>query len=110
MIFEVVNDRGLGLLPYEILKGKLIGNLPVEQKEHANSGRTLLQDDYFNANVELKNSTEAQLDLEHVFSAHFCAPSSRTRKASMTSSKAIIITRCIEYLEGTSLLSGFCRS
>ena len=36
MIFEVVNDRGLGLKPYEILKGKLIGNLPPEQKEHAN--------------------------------------------------------------------------
>lgn len=28
MIFEVVNDRGLGLKPYEILKGKLIGSLP----------------------------------------------------------------------------------
>ena len=36
MIFEVVNDRGLGLKPYEILKGKLIGTLPAGQKEKAN--------------------------------------------------------------------------
>jgi len=33
MIFEVVNDRGLGLKPYEIIKGKLIGNLPASHKE-----------------------------------------------------------------------------
>ena len=35
MILEVVNDRGLGLRPYEILKGKLIGGLLGDQKEHA---------------------------------------------------------------------------
>lgn len=33
MIFEVVNDRGLGLKPYEILKGKLIGNLGARQRK-----------------------------------------------------------------------------
>ncbi len=71
MIFEVVNDRGLGLKPYEILKGKLIGNLPNEQKEHANFIWTKLQDEYFNA--ELKNSTEAKLDLDIFFRTLFRA-------------------------------------
>jgi uncharacterized protein with ParB-like and HNH nuclease domain len=71
MIFEVVNDRGLGLKPYEIIKGKLIGNLPAEQKEHANSIWTKLQDNYFNA--ILKNSTEAKLDLDMFFRTFFRA-------------------------------------
>lgn len=71
MIFEVVNDRGLGLKPYEILKGKLIGNLPAQQKEHANSIWTRLQDDYFNAT--LRNSTEAKLDLDMFFRTFFRA-------------------------------------
>jgi len=71
MIFEVVNDRGLGLKPYEIIKGKLIGNLPAEQKEHANSIWTKLQDDYFNA--VLKNSTEAKIDLDMFFRTFFRA-------------------------------------
>jgi uncharacterized protein with ParB-like and HNH nuclease domain len=44
MIFEVVNDRGLGLKPYEILKGKLIGNLPQDKKEKANQVWVALQD------------------------------------------------------------------
>ena len=47
MIFEVVNDRGLGLKPYEILKGKLIGTLENSQKEAANQIWTELQDKYF---------------------------------------------------------------
>lgn len=47
MIFEVVNDRGLGLKPYEILKGKLIGTLENSQKEEANKVWTDLQDKYF---------------------------------------------------------------
>ncbi len=71
MIFEVVNDRGLGLKPYEILKGKLIGNLPPAQKEHANEIWTRLQNDYFNA--VLKNSTEANLDLDIFFRTFFRA-------------------------------------
>jgi hypothetical protein len=71
MIFEVVNDRGLGLKPYEIIKGKLIGNLPPSHKEIANSIWTKLQDDYFNA--ILKNSTEAKLDLDLFFRTFFRA-------------------------------------
>jgi len=70
-IFEVVNDRGLGLKPYEILKGKLIGNLPQPQKEQANRIWTRIQDDYFNA--ELKNSTESKLDLDNFFRTFFRA-------------------------------------
>ena len=70
-IFEVVNDRGLGLKPYEILKGKLIGNLPLPMKEKANKVWTQLQNDYFNA--EIKNSTESKLDLDYFFSTFFRA-------------------------------------
>jgi uncharacterized protein with ParB-like and HNH nuclease domain len=70
-IFEVVNDRGLGLKPYEILKGKLIGNLPDHKKEHANEVWTRLQDDYFKA--EIKNSTESKIDLDLFFRTYFRA-------------------------------------
>lgn len=70
-IFEVVNDRGLGLKPYEILKGKLIGNLPGAKKEHANEVWTRLQDDYFN--TEIRNSTETKVDLDFFFRTFFRA-------------------------------------
>jgi uncharacterized protein with ParB-like and HNH nuclease domain len=71
MIFEVVNDRGLGLKPYEILKGKLIGNLSQRQKEAANDVWSSLQERYFK--VELKNSTEKSLDLDMFFQTFFRA-------------------------------------
>jgi len=69
-IFEVVNDRGVGLKSYEILKGKLIGNLPPDMKEKANKVWTRLQDEYFNAE---NNSTESKLDLDYFFSTFFRA-------------------------------------
>jgi uncharacterized protein with ParB-like and HNH nuclease domain len=75
MIFEVVNDRGLGLKPYEILKGKLIGNLPSEKKEKANAVWTELQDHYFRA--EVLNSTESKLDLDMFFKTFFRAKFAR---------------------------------
>lgn len=31
MVFEVINDRGIKLLPYEILKGKLLGQIDKEE-------------------------------------------------------------------------------
>lgn len=71
MIFEVVNDRGLGLKPYEILKGKLIGNLSAKQKEKANDVWTDLQERYFQ--VRLKNTTETALDLDLFFQTFFRA-------------------------------------
>jgi len=71
MIFEVVNDRGLGLKSYEILKGKLIGNLPPDQKEQANAVWTEMQNSYFNA--EIRNSTESKLDLDLFFRTFFRA-------------------------------------
>lgn len=64
MIFEVVNDRGLGLKPYEILKGKLIGTLEDTQKEEANRVWTELQDKYF---AKLSN------DLDTFFKTYFRA-------------------------------------
>jgi len=71
MIFEVVNDRGLGLRPYEILKGKLIGNLTGPQKEKANEIWTELQEKYFKA--VLKNTTEKSIDLDTFFRTFFRA-------------------------------------
>ena len=71
MIFEVVNDRGLGLRPYEILKGKLIGGLSGKQKEDANDVWTELQETYFQ--VALKNTTEKGLDLDMFFQTFFRA-------------------------------------
>jgi uncharacterized protein with ParB-like and HNH nuclease domain len=71
MIFEVVNDRGLGLKPYEILKGKLIGGLAGDQKEEANTIWTGLQERYFKA--ELKNTTEKTLSLDLFFQTFFRA-------------------------------------
>lgn len=37
MVFEVINDRGEALRPFEILKGKLIGILPKTETENYNS-------------------------------------------------------------------------
>jgi uncharacterized protein with ParB-like and HNH nuclease domain len=71
MIFEVVNDRGLGLNPYEILKGKLIGGLSSDQKEEANNVWTELQERYFKA--EPKNTTEKSLNLDMFFQTFFRA-------------------------------------
>ncbi|MEC0304906.1 DUF262 domain-containing protein, partial [Terribacillus saccharophilus] len=34
MVFEVINDRGVKLKPYEILKGKLLGQVSKEELEH----------------------------------------------------------------------------
>ena len=71
MIFEVVNDRGMGLRPYEILKGKLIGGLPALQKEKANEVWSELQERYFR--TEIKNSTEKTVDLDIFFQTFFRA-------------------------------------
>lgn len=78
MIFEVVNDRGLGLKPYEILKGKLIGGLPGKQKEKANEVWTALQEKYFA--TELRNTTEKTLDLDLFFRVFFRSKFADTEK------------------------------
>ncbi|MGF7181463.1 hypothetical protein HDF11_002981 [Tunturiibacter psychrotolerans] len=71
MIFEVVNDRGLGLKPYEILKGKLIGNLPPTEKEESNKIWVDLQNLYYR--TELKNAGEVSIDLDDFFRVYFRA-------------------------------------
>lgn len=78
MIFEVVNDRGLGLKPYEILKGKFIGNLPPKEKEDANQIWVRLQDLYYR--TELKNATEASIDLDDFFRIYFRAKFAKSEK------------------------------
>lgn len=76
MIFEVVNDRGLGLKPYEILKGKFIGNLPAKEKEEANQIWVALQDMYYK--TELKNTTETSINLDDFFRIYFRAKFAKT--------------------------------
>ncbi len=70
-IFEVVNDRGLGLKPYEILKGKFLGNLYNQQKEKANEIWVELQNKYYNSII--KNSTENEIDLDTFFKLYLRA-------------------------------------
>lgn len=70
-IFEVVNDRGLGLKPYEILKGKLLGNLPEDQKEKANEVWVDMQNTYYNTSI--RNSTENDVDLDTFFKIYLRA-------------------------------------
>jgi len=70
-IFEVVNDRGLGLKPYEILKGKFLGNLHNQQKERANEIWVELQNKYYNSVI--KNSTENEIDLDTFFKLYLRA-------------------------------------
>jgi len=72
MIFEVVNDRGLQLMPHEILKGKLIGNLTDKQKEEANAIWTNLQDRYYE--VKIENSSESSvISLDDFFRSYLRA-------------------------------------
>lgn len=70
-IFEVVNDRGLGLRPYEILKGKFLGNLSNKQKEKANEIWVELQNKYYNSVI--KNSIENEVDLDTFFKIYLRA-------------------------------------
>ena len=53
MIFEVVNDRGLGLKPFEILKGKFLGILDEKQKEGANNAWSKILDDHYKADSDV---------------------------------------------------------
>lgn len=76
MIFEVVNDRGLGLKPYEILKGKFIGNLPSKEKEEANQIWVNLQDLYYR--TELRNTTESSITLDDFFKIYFRSKFAKT--------------------------------
>lgn len=70
-IFEVVNDRGLGLKPYEILKGKFLGNLSNHEKEKANEIWVELQNKYYNSIIV--NSIENKIDLDTFFKIYFRA-------------------------------------
>lgn len=53
MIFEVVNDRGLGLKPFEILKGKFLGILDEKQKEGAHKAWTDILDEHYKAESDV---------------------------------------------------------
>lgn len=68
-IFEVVNDRGLGLKPYEILKGKFLGNLENTKKERANEIWVEIQNRYYNCTIV--NSIENNIDLDTFFKIYF---------------------------------------
>ncbi|KAF0221123.1 MAG: hypothetical protein FD174_621 [Geobacteraceae bacterium] len=53
MIFEVVNDRGMGLKPYEILKGKIIGILEDANKENANNVWINMQNAFYRKGLDI---------------------------------------------------------
>lgn len=101
MIFEVVNDRGRGLQPYEILKGKLLGGMPPAQKEEANKIWTDMQDKYYSA--ALKNSTEKSIDLDNFFRTFF-RQNLLTVKLTTRNSKGTIIIKCIATLKCVPIL------
>lgn len=62
MVFEVINDRGVKLKPYEILKGKLLGQVPKEELEN------LKLNDLWEKQVELINSyREDEIDTFFVY-------------------------------------------
>lgn len=61
MVFEVINDRGEALKPFEILKGKLIGALPKDDVENfcskwdsALSALTEFEDNFFSDLIKSK--------------------------------------------------------
>ena len=41
MVFEVINDRGIRLRPYEILKGKLLGQIDKTELDRDGLQRSL---------------------------------------------------------------------
>jgi hypothetical protein len=71
MVFEVINDRGIRLEPYEILKGKLLGEIDkAEVDEYADIWDTSLR--------ELEARTEGEVD--DFFRTYLRAQFSETRK------------------------------
>lgn len=79
MIFEVVNDRGMALEAYEILKGKLIGNLPDTQKEDANRQWCELQNRYFAAVIN-NSSESSRINLDDFFRTYLRAKFANSEK------------------------------
>jgi hypothetical protein len=71
MVFEVINDRGVRLQPYEILKGKLLGDIDkTEVDEYADIWDSALQ------KIEVQGEGEVDTFLRTYLRAHF----SDTRK------------------------------
>jgi uncharacterized protein with ParB-like and HNH nuclease domain len=75
-IFEVVNDRGKGLKSYEILKGKILGNLSFSEKNKANDIWVGLQNKYYNSRIVFSN--ENKIDLDTFFKAYLRAKFANT--------------------------------
>src|SRR6267154_3149648 len=71
MIFEVINDRGIPLQSYEVLKGKLLGQIDkAEVDEYADIWEKSLHD------LEARSESEVDDFFRHFLRAHF----SETRK------------------------------
>lgn len=72
MVFEVINDRGEALKPFEILKGKLIGILPnIEIEKYNELWETSLkeihglEDDFFSDYIKSKFIFKRNSDIEN---------------------------------------------
>lgn len=71
MVFEVINDRGVRLQSYEILKGKILGEIDkIEVDQYADLWDTSLRD------LEARSEDEVDLFFRTYLRAHF----SQTRK------------------------------
>ena len=71
MVFEVINDRGVRLQPYEILKGKLLGVIDKSEVDH-------YADIWDSALYELESYAEVEVDA--FFRTYLRAKFSETRK------------------------------
>lgn len=78
MVFEVINDRGEALEPFEILKGKLIGALPksdteifCKKWEESLSKLTDVEDDFFCDLIKSKFVFKKNSDIEKNINNHY---------------------------------------
>lgn len=66
MVFEVINDRGVRLQPYEILKGKILGEIDIiEVDQYADIWDSSLQ------KIEARSKDEVDLFFRTYLRAHF---------------------------------------
>lgn len=78
MVFEVINDRGVALKPFEILKGKLVGALDKDDTEkysslweNALSNLRGIEDDFFVDYIKGKHIFKRNAELEKIINNQY---------------------------------------
>ena len=93
MVFEVINDRGVRLQPYEILKGKLLGEIDKgEVDEFADIWEKAL------GKLEARSDGEPDLFLRTYLRAHFSDTRNEGQKFDGPYHRAILEDKCQEAL------------